>query len=168
MTCREIHIREASSADIPVLSGLIRNAYADVARRFDLTPENCPKHPSNCRDEWIENDFARGVIYYILQHKGTPVGSVALEKSGPHLCYLERLSVLPPSRRQGFGRALVDHVFSQARAFDAKQISIGIISEQADLKQWYQKIGFVEGEIKKFDHLPFLVAFMTYDLLPVS
>ena len=168
MTCREIHIREASYEDIPVLSGLVRNAYEDVARRFDLTPENCPKHPSNCTDEWIENDFAREVAYYVLQHKGAPVGCVALEKAGPDLCYLERLSVLPPGRRQGFGRALVDHAFSEARVFGAKQISIGIISEQTDLKQWYQKIGFVEGEIMKFDHLPFLVAFMTYDLLPVA
>ena len=164
MTVREVHIREASSDDIPVLPCLIRNAYADVARRFDLTPENCPRHPSNCKEEWIENDFSRGVIYYILQHKGSPVGCVAFEKASPDLCYLERLSVLPPYRRQGFGRALVDHVFSQARAFGAKQISIGIISEQTDLKQWYQKIGFVEEETKKFDHLPFLVAFMTYDL----
>ena len=42
--------------------------------------------------------------------------------------------------------------------------SIGIISEQADLKSWYQKIGFVEIETKLFPHLPFLVAFMTYRL----
>ena len=52
----------------------------------------------------------------------------------------------------------------QARNLGAKEISIGIISEQAELKLWYQKIGFVEGETKEFAHLPFLVTFMTYKL----
>jgi N-acetylglutamate synthase-like GNAT family acetyltransferase len=164
MTDPTTHIRVAGSADIPVLSGLIRLSFRDVAERFALTLENCPKHPSNCTDEWIENDFARGVAYYILEDGGTPVGCVALEKANPDLCYLERLGVLPQSRRKGFGKALVDHVFSEARALGARQISIGIISGDTELKLWYQRLGFVEKETKEFAHLPFPVTFMSYEL----
>jgi ribosomal protein S18 acetylase RimI-like enzyme len=164
MTAEKIYIRAAGFADIPVLSDLIRVSFRDVAERFALTLESCPKHPSNCTDEWIEKDFARGVAYYILEHDGAPVGCVALEKANPELCYLERLGVLPRSRRKGFGKALVDHVCYEASFLGAKQISIGIISDDTELKLWYQRIGFVEKETKEFAHLPFLVTFMSYEL----
>jgi hypothetical protein len=57
----DVHIREANSADVSLLCGLIRASFRDVAERFNLTPENCPKPPSNCTEEWLENDFVRGV-----------------------------------------------------------------------------------------------------------
>jgi hypothetical protein len=79
MTGNITHIREANSDDIYLLSGLVRQSYRGVAERFELTPVNCPKHPSNCTDEWIENDFARGVSYFILEHGGIPAGCVAIE-----------------------------------------------------------------------------------------
>ncbi len=160
----EPHIREADSADVSLISGLIRESFRDVARRFGLTLENCPKHPSNSTDEWIANDFARGVTYYILESNGMAVGCVALEKVNSYLHYLERLGVLPEARRKGFGRALVDHVIFQANLSGAKQISIGIIADDKELKRWYQKIRFIEGETKEFEHLPFHVTFMTYEL----
>jgi ribosomal protein S18 acetylase RimI-like enzyme len=164
MTAAKINIRAAGLADILVLSDLIRVSFRDVAERFALTVENCPKHPSNCTDEWIEKDFARGVAYYILEHNGAPVGCIALEKANPDLCFLERLGVLPQSRRKGFGKALIDHVFTKARVLGAKQISIGIISDDTELKLWYQRIGFVEKETEEYAHLPFLVTFMSYEL----
>jgi N-acetylglutamate synthase-like GNAT family acetyltransferase len=161
MTC---HIRETRSTDVAVLSGLIRNAYRDVADRFQLTPANCPKHPSNCTDEWIDNDLARGVRYFIMEQTGRPVSCVAIEMAGGGLCYLERLAVLPPERNKGFGHQLVEHVFHTARQLGIKTISIGIIAKQTDLKQWYQKIGFIEGKTQVFNHLPFQVCFMTCEL----
>ena len=124
MTAKTIHIRQAVSADISLLSSLIRESFRDVAERFSLTNENCPKHPSNCTDQWIENDLAKGITYYVLKSNGTPAGCVALEKATPDLTYLERLAVLPKSRRRGLGKALVDHLFAQARTAGARQISI--------------------------------------------
>lgn len=164
MTAGKIHIREARSGDVPLLSGLIRNSFRDVAERFGLTSENCPGHPSNCTEEWIQRDLSMGVMYFILERDATPAGSAALEIRDADICFLERLAVLPEERRKGFGRSLVDHVFGQARALRAELISIGIIAEQRELKLWYQKIGFKTGETKKFARLPFLVMFMSYEL----
>ena len=164
MTGNIIHIREANSADISLLSRLVRQSYRDVADRFKLTPANCPRHPSNCTDDWIENDFARGVSYFILEHKGIPAGCVAIESADDDLCYLERLAVMPHERKKGLGSQLVEHIFRTARELGSKKISIGIIAAQTDLKQWYRKFGFVEGETKEFSHLPFRVTFMTCEL----
>ena len=161
---RQSQIEKAGLGDVPTLAALIRDSYRDVAQRFNLTPENCSKHPSNCTPKWIRKDFARGVSYYILDHDGKPAGCAALEKPTGDLGYLERLAVLPDKRRKGFGGKLVAHVFDRARDAGIKLISIGIIAEQTDLKLWYEKIGFIEGDTKEFEHLPFLVTFMRYHL----
>lgn len=153
-------IHEAGKAEVPVLARLIRISFRDVAERFALTPENCPKHPSNCTDTWIEADLARGVRYFILSQGGEPVGCAGLERPRPSFCYLERLSVLPGWRRRGFGRALAEHVLALAGNGGAERAGIGIIADQTELARWYSGLGFVDTGTKRFGHLPFVVRFM--------
>ena len=164
MTAKSVIIRKARSDDISTVSDIIRESYRDVADRFGLTPENCPKHPSNCTDAWITRDRGRGVVFYMLERGGTPIGCAALEKADADLCYLERLAVRPEHRRSGFGTALSRHVLAQAAASGAVRVSIGIIAAQTELKRWYRQMGFSEGETRTFDHLPFQVTFMMCSL----
>jgi N-acetylglutamate synthase-like GNAT family acetyltransferase len=159
-------IRAGTLKDIAVLTEIIRGSFRDVADRFGLTQENCPKHPSNCTVDWVQGDMDRGVTYFIFEDDGFASGCVALEPAGSELCYLERLAVRPPQRRRGFGRALVDYVLAEAKRSGARRVSIGIIAGQTELKNWYQKIGFVEAETKEFAHLPFRVTFMSYAVNP--
>ncbi len=148
--------------DAEVLTRLIKVSYKTVAEQFQLTNENCPKHPSNCSIEWIEKDLERGVRYFILESDGKPAGCVALEHAEPEMCYLERLSVIPQCRKNGFGHLLVDHIKKEAGKINVIHIGIGIIAEQTDLRVWYEKQGFIYGETKQFDHLPFRVGLMKY------
>ncbi len=157
-------IRDAKKADKKVLIALIRNSFRDVAEKFALTAESCPKFPAFDAKERVEGDFEKGLHYYILEEKGRVCGCVALEKARPDLCYLGRLAVLPEYRNKGFGQALVDHLFEQARKFGIRRVEIGIISKHRKLKNWYKKFGFIEKDTKKFDHLPFNVAFMYREL----
>lgn len=143
---------------------LIRNAHKDVAKRFALRADNCPKHPSNCTDQWIENDFERGVVYYLAEIDGVPAGCVALEHAAAELGYLERLSVLPRYRKKGLGMKLTRYLFERARQSGIRTIGIGIIAQFTELKNWYEKIGFIPGETKTFPHLPFQVLLMRYTL----
>ena len=89
-----------------------------------------------------------------------PAGCIALERANSDVCYLERLAVLPPFRRHGFGRALVNHAIDEARKLGVKRVELGVISEQADLREWYEKQGFSVTTTARFEHLPFEVAFM--------
>jgi len=157
-------IRTAGQDDISLLARLIQTSFEDVAQRFGLNRQNCPKHPSNCSDQWVAQDMARGVVYFILEGDGRPKGCVAMERADATRCYLERLAVLPQFRKAGLGRALVQHVFGQARALGAGQVGIGIMDQDAALKQWYGRLGFMETETKTFAHLPFRVAFMKFTL----
>ena len=157
-------IRNATPSDVPALVDLIRKSFADVAVRFDLTPENCPKHPSNCAPLWIESALEKGVHYFLMQLDGVPAGCVAVEAGAPGVCYIERLAVLPECRRRGLGRTLVDRALSCAKALGAGRVEIGIIAAQTDLKEWYRRIGFTETRTAVFPHLPFEVCFMALDL----
>ena len=160
-----VQIRKATLQDVHQLSSMIRLGFRDVAERFGLTPDNCPNHPSNCTERWIEEDLGRGVVYYILERSRVPTGCVALECAENGTFYLERLTVLPEARRRSFGKTLVDHAFMEAKALGAERIDIGIIAEHIELKNWYEKMGFVETETRKFENLPFLVTLLTYDLV---
>jgi len=80
------------------------------------------------------------------------------------MCYLERLSVLACKRRNGIGQRLVEQVFATAADLNVPRIGIGIIADFTELKAWYLKLGFTEGETKTFAHLPFQVLLMVYKL----
>jgi len=157
-------IRSCTPEDASVLAETIRTSFKDVAERFRLTRENAPRHPSNGTEVWIQKDMERGVTYFILENEASVAGCVALEVASPEVCYLERLAVLPQQRRRGFGEALVAHVLSKGRLLGAHRVDIGIIAEHTELKNWYKRLGFVEGESKEFSHLPFRVTFMSYEL----
>jgi N-acetylglutamate synthase-like GNAT family acetyltransferase len=157
----KITIRQATDGDIPRIVEIIRMAFYEVAVRFDLTEDNCPKHPSNCKGSWIEEALDKGARYSLLEVDGLSCGCVALEQANPEVCYLERLGVLPAQQRRGYGRALVDHVIAEARLLGSHQVDIGIIAAHTELKDWYRKIGFVEQKTATFPHLPFEVLFMS-------
>ena len=153
-------IRQASESDAALVAGIISRAFAEVALRFSLTRENCPKHPSNCTADWVRQDRKRGVRYFVAQDKAVPLGCVAMEMGSPGTCYLERLAVLPEQRKRGIGRALVEHVVQSARAAAAHRVSIGIIASHVELREWYRRLGFQDRATKSFPHLPFEVLFM--------
>jgi GNAT superfamily N-acetyltransferase len=157
-------IREASREDAPLLARLIRDSFRDVAQRFNLTADNCPTHPSNCKSEWIETDFAQGTRYFILESSGEPCGCVALEKAAADRCDLARLAVMPACRSKGFGKALVQHALTEARLMGAQTVELGIIADHSELKQWYERMGFSVSGSKLFDHLPLEVTFMRISL----
>ena len=63
---------------------------------------------------------------------------------------------------------MVRHICNEAGNLGSSHVGIGIIARQHQLKQWYTRLGFVKGETKPFDHLPFEVTFLSYSLTPVS
>ncbi|WP_175469483.1 GNAT family N-acetyltransferase [Desulfoluna spongiiphila] len=156
MTIREAHVQDAET-----LADMIRLSHRDVAERFHLTQENCPKHPSFCLAAWVQADFQRGVRYFFLTTEGRPCGCVALERASDQEMYVERLSVLPHKRRRGAGVRLVAHALGEAANLGVDTLGIGIISEFTELKAWYRSLGFEAVSVKHFDHLPFEVCFMT-------
>jgi N-acetylglutamate synthase-like GNAT family acetyltransferase len=155
-------IRVCKDQDSQILAETIRKSFHDVAWRFGLTWENAPRHPTNCTADWIREHMQRGLTYFAIEDNSHVVGCVAVEGVNSETCYLERLAVLPDHRRRGFGKALVEHVLSEAKRLGANYVSIGIIAEHTELRDWYKRLGFIEGESKEFPHFPFRVTLMSY------
>jgi len=150
-------VREAAEGGAALLARLIRRSFRDVAERFGLTLQNCPANPSNCTEDWVSAAMQKGVVYWVLESDGEPVGCAALERADGDACYLQRLAVLPQHRRQGYGAALVGHVLAQAKGMGLRRVDIGIIAQDEGLRRWYEGLGFRAGERRRFDHLPFEV-----------
>ena len=159
-----MELREATQKDEVTLAMLVSTGNQDVALKFGLTAENCPRHAAFCTGAWIHSDLERGVRYFILEGGGKPVACVGYEKANPDLAYLIRLAVLPVYRRRGIGERLVQHILHLARAEGIGTVSIGVIGDHPHLMRWYEKIGFQPGEIKYFPHLPFSVLYMFFDV----
>jgi len=157
-------IREAKRIDIDILVNLLRSSFRDVAERFGVTEKNNPKFLAFCTNERIESDLEKDTTYYILQEDGRPCGCVALEKARPDVCYLMRLAVLPEHRSKGYGKMLVHHILGLSRKYGASRVEIAMISKDKKRKKWYKKLGFIQKGTKKYDHLPFIVAFMYREL----
>ncbi len=155
-------IRQASSNDIATIARLVSESNKDVAVKFGLNVDNCPKHPSFCTDAWVKADLSRGERYFLLEEGMEPIGCVAYENPSVGLAYLNRLSVLPAHRNRGIGARLVQHIIQLAQSASIQTISIGVIGEHGDLQRWYKKLGFKDGETKRYPHLPFSVKYMSY------
>lgn len=157
-------IQPAGSHAAEIIASIVSQGNKDVAEKFELTLENNPKHPSFYTKEWVQSDMVRGEEYFLYQNNGVNCGCVAFEQPNSDISYLNRLSVLPEHRHKGIGEQLVKHVLEYSRTKNSQIVSIGIIAEHTLLKKWYLKLGFNEKETKHFDHLPFEVTYMSYEL----
>nr|WP_298141370.1 GNAT family N-acetyltransferase [uncultured Pseudomonas sp.] len=161
-----MNISEATLNGLSTIAMLISESNKDVALRFGLNANNCPKHPSFCTPEWVKADFARGEKYFVIAENATPIGCVAYESPRAGIAYLNRLSVLPKHRKRGVGTRLVEHFIQYAETQAVQIISIGVIEQHLELQRWYRALGFKDGESKEFPHLPFVVKYMSYSFAP--
>jgi ribosomal protein S18 acetylase RimI-like enzyme len=154
----------------------VRAAFRTPAERFGLTRENCPTHPSFAEASRLSKIADSGGVFFcayrypaeresgggVSNPTGTIIGCVGIEPSRDEegTWYLEKLAVPPAFRDAGIGTLLLEHAHNAVSELGGLRISVGIIEADDELKSWYRKRGFAEGEIREFDHLPFAVRFM--------
>lgn len=159
-----MNIVKSTQEDAKEIAFIVSESNKDVAQKFNITRYNTPKHPSFYTTEWVLSDFQRGEQYFLYREAKETKGCVAFEQPDPETAYLNRLSVLPAYRHNGIGANLVQFIREYAKSKNNQNVSIGIIAEHTILKNWYLQLGFTESGMKKFNHLPFDVLFMQYDL----
>jgi putative hydrolase of the HAD superfamily len=157
-------IRPATREDIPLLVRIIRSAFAEVAARFAITPENAPWHPAHTEPEWIAGRMDKGDQYFILEDTGEAVGCVSMELADPDTVHLKKLAVLPHARHKGHGKTLVRHVLAKAQHLGARRVTLALIADHVELQAWYEQQGFAVTEQKHHAGLSFLVTHMAKDL----
>ncbi len=91
----DMHIRKTLKKASPLLVSIIRQAFKDIAKKFNLTPKNCPTHSSFISEKKIKREFKKKVEFYILKFQHIDCGCVELEYTKPGVCYMKKLAVLP-------------------------------------------------------------------------
>ena len=141
---------------------VIRASFATVAAEFGVTEENCPNHTSFITAEKLRNHFNQGWLMFGLYESTQLIGYVSVLNEGDGVYELHNLAVLPEYRRNGYGKQLLIFCKDKIKELGGHKIIIGIIEENAILKNWYAANGFNHTGTKQFDHLPFTVGLMEY------
>ena len=142
---------------------VIRDAFSTVAKELNLTRENAPTHPFFSTTQQLV-ELHKKAVFLGLYVDGEQAGFVAVEKAGDGAYFLGRLSIIPRFRHLGYGRKLVEFTLDYAKKQGGKKVALGTIDEYKILKDWYKTLGFTETGTRRFEHLPFMVCFMEYDL----
>lgn len=143
---------------------IIRRSFATVAAEFGLTENNCPSHTAFMTFDKLERQFDDGRPMFLFYQDEIPVGYFSFVKCSDEEWELSNLAVLPEYRHLGIGKTMVDYAVATVKNYGGTKISIGIIEENAKLKDWYLNLGFKHISTRKFEHLPFTVGFMELNI----
>ena len=140
--------------DFPlVLVTTLTSALRDLARasgeysRFRLDPRI--GWPAYCAlyDQWLRKLLVRQQVWqYPLT--GVPEGLLALD-NGSSTAHIELLAVTATARRQGLGRALVQHACQQARQRGCQSVRVTTQGQNLPARHLYEQCGF---QLRSLDH----------------
>jgi ribosomal protein S18 acetylase RimI-like enzyme len=159
-----VSIRKMRNDEVELCADVIRNGFATVANEFGLTLENCPTNGAFMSAERLKSEIKKGNFMYVLCEGDKITGFMELEKINENRVELQKITVLPAYRHNGYGKKMLDFARKQASELGGSCLTIGIIEENTVLKEWYVKNGFVHSGTRVFDHLPFTVGFLYLDL----
>lgn len=149
-----------SSEQLNICLDIIHRSFQTVADELNLTKDNCPSHTAFIPIDKLVSQFDNGTAMFLYLYNGNFIGYFSLSVNNDSV-ELNNLAVLPEYRHLGIGKELVDYAITYSKnILGANKIKIGIVEENTILKDWYEKIGFVNTGTKKFEHLPFTVGFM--------
>jgi len=143
---------------------VIREAFATVAKEFNITKENAPSNGAFIKADALKSLAEKGVKLFDVWQGGERAGFFAIEDAGGGVFYIEKLAVLPGKRHNGIGRRMLDFAAQYIKNLSGEKISMAIVNENAVLKRWYEDYGFTEVRLKRIEHLPFTVCFMELPL----
>ena len=159
---RELHSEE----DQRLAVELLRTAFGTVAKEFGLTKESAPTNAAFTTLSNLTKHLQDRMKLYGMFCDSELVGCVAIKisKSDNAVFYIERLAVAPTQRHLGYGSQLLLFAIEQIRSSGGTTASIGLMDNNARLKEWYKSKGFVQHDCRNIAHLPFKVCFMSMDL----
>ncbi|WP_029904568.1 GNAT family N-acetyltransferase [Prevotella sp. 10(H)] len=149
--------------DFSIYTKLLNDSFLTVATEFDLTKENSPTNNAFITEEQLRFQLTeKERQFFYFEENNTIIGFIAIEKSSRNgqLFYIEKVAVHPEFRKKGIGKQLMDFATHKITDLGGEEISIGLIDSNTKLKNWYKEQGFMEVEVKSYEHLPFRVCMM--------
>ena len=93
---------------------------------------------------------------YVYENENSEIiGYYSLLLQENNECELNNLCVAPENRHGKVGEDLLLHAYGKAKEAGCVKMHIGIVEENVQLRQWYEKYGAVHVGTKKYDFFPF-------------
>jgi ribosomal protein S18 acetylase RimI-like enzyme len=128
-------IRPVTEQDIPLVTELIRRAFAEYQGKLDP-----PSSAETKSDQQVKAELNDGGAF-AYEQAGVIVGCVFYR---PHegYVYLHRLAVSPEQRRQGIAQALLEAVEAYARSKLLAEVRLSVRIVLTDNIDFYQRRGY--------------------------
>lgn len=155
-----------SENDLSAVVNVLNVSHGTVAKDFGFTKDTNPSNNAFIDEQTLQAQLSNGIDLYTISNNDKLIGCIAIEKSSREAdtFYIEKVSVIPEFRNQGYGLKLMNFATSKIKSLGAKAISISLIDSNTKLKNWYLSQGFTETGFKDFEHLPFRVCFMNKEI----
>jgi len=142
---------------------LLRAAFGTVAEEYGLTEANAPTNAAFTTIDNLRKHLQNGMTLYGMSFDSSLVGCVAVKmpKADRLVFYIERLAVAPEQRHRGYGDQLLAFAMAKIHERGGTTASIGLMDNNARLKEWYLSKGFVQHDCRRIGILPFKVCFMS-------
>lgn len=158
-----MEIKKVIYEQLPECLEVIHKSFETVAKEFELTKANCPKHTSFIPLYFLESQMEWGWYMFCLFEDEKIIGYMSISKGDNDIYELHNLAILPEYRHQGYGSKMIEYAKEVVTTLDGSKIKIGIIDESVVLKNWYISHGFNYIGNKKFAHLPFTSGYLEWE-----
>ncbi|WP_439477365.1 GNAT family N-acetyltransferase [Brevundimonas sp.] len=140
----EITIRDAVTADIPALHGLIESAYRGEASRAGWTTEADLLDGQRTDPDDLADILADPKQALLTAWRDEElVGCVLIADRGEGTGYFGMLSIRPTLQGGGLGRRLVEAAHAAlADRFGARRVRISVFPQRETLIAWYERLGY--------------------------
>lgn len=140
----EIVLRDAATADIPALHGLIESAYRGEASRAGWTTEADLLDGQRTDPAELADILADPEQALLTAWRGEDlVGCVLIADRGEGTGYFGMLSIRPTLQGGGLGRRLVQAAQAAlADRFGARRVRISVFPQRETLIAWYERLGY--------------------------
>lgn len=159
-----LKIKKMRILDIPICAKVIRKGFYTVANEFQLTVDNCKTNGAFIKSNKLFQEKLDGTQFFYLSYNMKKIGFMGIKQVGDKIYEIQKITILPKYRHNGFGTILLNYAIKYAKELNAELVNVSIINENLILKQWYLNNGFKFLYTKKYDSLPFIVGYMSYKI----
>ena len=157
-------IRPIEKPELSECLYVLKMAYEDGAVRFGQTEENCPyRGRTRLPLSVFEKEFLDGFKMYGYLHNDKLVGFLSLSFANDTM-RINDIAILPEHQNSGFGSALMQFAKEEAARYRCEKIRLGMIDDNIELKNWYERHGFKTVELIKYETVSYMVGKMEFVL----
>jgi diamine N-acetyltransferase len=150
--------------DSKIITDILNKAFTTVAKQYNFTKENAPTFPAFINYDRIENSLNNGLKMFGYKNDNQIIGIVGYSFYKDKIYFIERLATLPEFRHSGIGKKLMQFVENKIKEIGGKIAEIHVVDKNIVLREWYNKLNYMEIRIDEIKTLPFNSCVMNKEL----